>query len=358
MPIMLVSLLFAKYIFYSRIFQKLKQPAFFSMAVLLFVTHQYFIVSFAINNVGFVCYQYALAIAAYFINKKYGILLMILSAFTVNIYLAANNSTSFWRLVLAVATSLGILLFISIVKKVASRHILAGYYFANFAVNTFIPWLFGTLYPERFYSFTNMLFVALGSCVINVFVGSYTRSVEAEKRKLARIEKREAHDKLTGLYNYNSYSRFIEKLKFEPQQDWLAVMIDVDYFKHVNDTYGHLDGNEALKFFAHGLRDFIEQNITAENRLFRFGGEEFCLLIKDYPSEECLEKLDRFQEILHERPFITEKGHKLIISYSAGMASAKESEQDVLLMIRNADAALYIAKKSGRGRVICPDCHF
>ncbi|KRN06608.1 Signal transduction diguanylate cyclase [Liquorilactobacillus sucicola DSM 21376 = JCM 15457] len=358
MPIMIVSLLFAKYVFYAKIFQKLKRPIFFIMVVLLFITHQYFIVSFAMNNVGFVCYQYVLAIAAYFINKKYGIVMLFLSAFTVNIYLSINDSTNFGRLLLALTISAGVLLFVSIIEKISKKHTLVGYAFINVFVNTSIPWIFATMYPERAYSFSDMFFVALGSCLINIFIGLYMRSDEAEKRKLAQIERRESHDKLTGLYNYNAYSRFIEKLKFEPQGDWLTVMIDLDHFKLVNDTYGHLDGNEALKFFARSLYNFVKKNFAAETWLFRFGGEEFCLLIKNYSAERCFEKMDEFQEALHQRPFLTKSGQTLILSFSAGLASTKDSEQDILLMIRNADAALYIAKKSGKGRIVCPDCHF
>ncbi|KRL38150.1 Signal transduction diguanylate cyclase [Liquorilactobacillus uvarum DSM 19971] len=358
MPIMIVSLLFAKYVFYAKIFQKLKRPVFFLMVVLLFITHQYFIVSFAMNNVGFVCYQYVLAMASYFINKKYGIVLLFLSAFTVNVYLAINNSTNFFRLLLAAVIFLGVLMVVSCIEKVSRKHILIGYAVANILINTSVPWLFATLYPERSYSIGSMFLVAVGSLLINILIGLYTYSVEAESRKIAQIERRESHDKLTDLYNYNAYSRFIEKIKFEPQGDWLTVMIDLDHFKQVNDTYGHLDGNEALKFFSRSLSDFIRQNIIAESRLFRFGGEEFCLLIKDYPAERCFEKMDKFQELLHEKPFFTQDGHKLSLSFSAGLASTKDSEQDVLLMIRNADAALYIAKRSGKGRVVCPDCHF
>ncbi|GAJ27136.1 hypothetical protein JCM15457_2103 [Liquorilactobacillus sucicola DSM 21376 = JCM 15457] len=135
-------------------------------------------------------------------------------------------------------------------------------------------------------------------------------------------------------------------------------MIDLDHFKLVNDTYGHLDGNEALKFFARSLYNFVKKNFAAETWLFRFGGEEFCLLIKNYSAERCFEKMDEFQEALHQRPFLTKSGQTLILSFSAGLASTKDSEQDILLMIRNADAALYIAKKSGKGRIVCPDCHF
>ncbi|WP_157061277.1 GGDEF domain-containing protein [Liquorilactobacillus aquaticus] len=358
MPIMLVSLLFAKYVFYAKIFNKLSRPVFLIMVVLLFITHQYFIVSFAMNNVGFVCYQYVLAIAAYYIDKKYGTALMFLSAFTVNVYLAVNSSTNLSRLLIAMIISLGVLLTASIIEKVSTKHILVGFSFTNILINAFIPWLFGNLYPERPYSIIDMCLVIMGSCLIDVLIGLYTRSVEAEQKKLASIERRESHDKLTGLYNYNAYSRFIEKINFDPRGDWLTVMIDLDYFKSVNDTYGHLDGNRALKFFAQGLENFVDQNIGGESSLFRFGGEEFCLLVKDYPAEKCFEKMDKFQELLQAEPFFTKNGQKLRLSFSAGLASTEDSEQDVLLMVRNADAALYIAKRSGKGRTVCPSCHF
>jgi len=128
--------------------------------------------------------------------------------------------------------------------------------------------------------------------------------------------------------------------------------MDIDHFKRINDEFGHLGGDKALLYFARTMR----RTIRTGDQAFRYGGEEFALLLPKSRTNEAFLVATRIQRALHERPVSLVEGHTAIVQFSAGVASADASNDfraDDL--IARADAALYRAKNNGRNRVELAD---
>ncbi|HEX5564512.1 MAG TPA: sensor domain-containing diguanylate cyclase [Sporosarcina sp.] len=164
---------------------------------------------------------------------------------------------------------------------------------------------------------------------------------------------------LTKLYNY----RYLEeKLHFEMDRmgmgdikDLSVVMLDIDHFKKVNDTYGHQSGNDILYGFARILEKALPDNGT----IGRYGGEEFVYILPDFSKEEAVDFAERLRLLIRQHAFtiIPDLGEdkypvKVSITSSVGVASAPTDTDEAMNLLRNADRALYIgAKQAGRDRV-------
>lgn len=167
----------------------------------------------------------------------------------------------------------------------------------------------------------------------------------------ARIEELSITDGLTKL---NRVRHFLERFDGELDRarryshPLSLLMGDLDSFKHLNDTYGHLEGDEMLKLTAR----VMEQNFKRPAILARYGGEEFSILLPDVTKEAAVEQADRFREALSvAKPDSTENRSALTISI--GVASFPADAQTRRNMIARADLALYKAKREGKNRV-CP----
>ena len=155
-------------------------------------------------------------------------------------------------------------------------------------------------------------------------------------------------DALTGLYNRKHFTKLalvdIERA-LRSDQSIYAAMLDLDFFKNVNDTYGHAAGDLVLKVTA----GIIRQTIRSYDLLGRYGGEEFVLLITDLDASEACKLMERIRENM-EHCAINYEGQEIKITCSIGLA--KFTSNDTLeTSVKKADEALYIAKKSGRNQV-------
>lgn len=164
---------------------------------------------------------------------------------------------------------------------------------------------------------------------------------------------------LTKLYNY----RYFEKLLTDEyhrmvsnQRNVLSLIIlDLDHFKVINDTYGHQSGNEILCELAERLK----RRTGHKGTVARYGGEEFVILLPDIPKEEALEIAESIRQDIAYYPFLLEEhiGEEQInlsvhVTASIGVATAPDDAEDPLALIRHADRALYVgAKRAGRNRV-------
>lgn len=124
---------------------------------------------------------------------------------------------------------------------------------------------------------------------------------------------------------------------------WLAV-IDIDHFKRVNDNFGHLIGDEVLLLVA----TMMKGAFRTHDKLFRFGGEEFIVLLKPNSAADAQRIFDRFRSGIEQREF-PQVGR---VTVSIGYASIRLGDQPSVI-IDNADSALYWAKENGRNRVAC-----
>lgn len=158
-------------------------------------------------------------------------------------------------------------------------------------------------------------------------------------------------DDLTGLYNRRYFDRHLNVLlgKAHAQERNLAVMIlDIDHFKSVNDTYGHDVGDVVLKEFSAR----VKRNIRGVDLACRFGGEEFVVLMPDTDVSNAELVAERVRQAVGERPFEIKGQRPLRVTVSVGV-SFNENEADTPeSLIKRADQALYRAKREGRNRVI------
>lgn len=149
-------------------------------------------------------------------------------------------------------------------------------------------------------------------------------------------------DELTGLYNHAAYSEKIDKLL---QSDKLVLsIIDIDHFKKVNDKFGHDFGNIVLKYLGNVLNSASD----IDTFVSRYGGEEFVIIFKSKTPKQALKIIERlkieFNYVVKE-----ETGKK--ISFSGGIANKKKYD-DATSLFNKADKALYVAKESGRDKIM------
>jgi len=181
---------------------------------------------------------------------------------------------------------------------------------------------------------------AIGGLTINM------RDVSERKRLMADLERLSETDALTNTLNRRGFLKLAER-EFErtqrTAQSLTIVMIDIDHFKAVNDTYGHAAGDMVLAMVA----DRCRKSIRDIDVLSRFGGEEFILLLTNAPLEESERIVARLHRAIADARVSTIKGD-VAVTASFGLATVEPSMIDLETAIRLADEALYEAKNSGR----------
>jgi diguanylate cyclase (GGDEF)-like protein len=155
-------------------------------------------------------------------------------------------------------------------------------------------------------------------------------------------------DGLTGLLNH---TRFKEQINIEItrarrlQQPLSLAMIDIDHFKHVNDTYGHPAGDRVLRL----LSRFLERRLRCTDVCGRFGGEEFGVLLTGADAEQAAKVMDALREDFSQLEQTAEQ-QAFHVTFSCGIADLTAAT-DATQIIRQADRALYRAKHGGRNQV-------
>jgi diguanylate cyclase (GGDEF)-like protein len=162
-------------------------------------------------------------------------------------------------------------------------------------------------------------------------------------------------DPLTGIINRGAVlnraeeelSRMERRETRNPGNSLGVIMIDLDHFKKVNDTYGHLVGDEVLREMSSRVRSCLR-----EYDIFgRYGGEEFLVLIPDGDYKGTKAAAERIRYELIKAPFAC-GGHKLPITASFGVTCCNDPSEGINAALQRADEALYLAKDLGRDRVV------
>lgn len=180
--------------------------------------------------------------------------------------------------------------------------------------------------------------------VVTVF-----EDISERKRLREELERLATHDPLTGLVNRGELERRLarELHRAERYHRGLGVlMVDIDHFKRVNDTYGHHAGDDVLKAFAARLIDHARR----ADAIARYGGEEFVLILPETPVAAAAAMAERLRVSLNEAPItVADVGGP--ITASIGVAGYPDHGKTEEQLLRAADEALYAAKNSGRNRV-------
>ncbi|MEO9077805.1 MAG: GGDEF domain-containing protein, partial [Rhodanobacter sp.] len=194
---------------------------------------------------------------------------------------------------------------------------------------------------------TSRLFIAL-LLVVLAFIAAgmvWLRRSQLRFRRMAR------HDGLTASFNreyfFGEAERTLRRLH-KAGVEVCLVVLDLDHFKQVNDTYGHAAGDEVLRLSVAICR----QELRKSDVFGRLGGEEFGILIPRCSHEQGLEVATRIRHSLASTPMLLESGISVSVSASFGLAYSSTSGYGLQQLFSHADAALYRAKGSGRNQVM------
>jgi len=164
------------------------------------------------------------------------------------------------------------------------------------------------------------------------------------------LREQSLRDQLTGLYNRRFLDETIDKIvaQIKRRETTLGIlMVDVDYFKKVNDTYGHDMGDKVLKEVA----KILTKTVRESDLVIRFGGEEFLVLLMDVQSGKSVEIAEKIRRAV-ESHTIESFGVVLRKTVSIGVSEFPEDSEKIWQCIKYADVALYKAKEMGRNRVV------
>jgi len=160
-----------------------------------------------------------------------------------------------------------------------------------------------------------------------------------------------AHDPLTGVLNRRSLFDMLDKEWSRSRRHGTplaCMMIDADHFKRINDTYGHPVGDIALQTIANRLVEACRSH----DSVFRFGGEEFCIMLPETSEGGAVLCAERCRTAIADSPIIT-NDLSIPVTASIGVAINSDDLTTPGQLVDAADRALFIAKKSGRNRVVC-----
>jgi diguanylate cyclase (GGDEF)-like protein/PAS domain S-box-containing protein len=154
-------------------------------------------------------------------------------------------------------------------------------------------------------------------------------------------------DVLTGLYNRRYFEDRIDQFFINKQDSYALLMVDVDRFKEVNDTYGHSEGDRVLQLLA----KVLQRACRSEDLVCRYGGEEFLILLTDISTQNAMQKANAMRQQFSQLGY-REFPEMNDLTISIGIAIAHTNGADFMELYKAADKAMYAAKKQGRNRCL------
>lgn len=174
--------------------------------------------------------------------------------------------------------------------------------------------------------------------------------ITREYRLQAELHRQASHDSLTDLINRSAFESHLESALESAKnrgKEHILCFMDLDQFKIVNDTCGHVAGDELLRQLARIMR----KHFRGSDVLARVGGDEFSAILIDCPLPQAIERIDSLREDVQEHVFNWEN-QSFRISLSVGVSPINLYSQNVVQLMSTADAACYSAKDSGRNRIV------
>ncbi|AYM03853.1 GGDEF domain-containing protein [Levilactobacillus yiduensis] len=180
----------------------------------------------------------------------------------------------------------------------------------------------------------------------------YVDSLMSGAATLAQLTYTTNYDELTKVKNYfsfkNDFSELFQRSKITAQPLTL-MLFDIDHFKRVNDTYGHLTGDYVLSHTA-ALISMQLQEIDPHLHLYRTGGEEFTILFNNYTTDQAKVHVQAIADSVREAEF-QHNGNNIHVSISVGVTQLQTADEGQLDVYRRADQSLYFSKRNGRDQV-------
>ena len=183
---------------------------------------------------------------------------------------------------------------------------------------------------------------------------NFMQQVCEQKKMIESLSEKALRDALTDLPNYRAFQETMEK---EVQRGnryghgLCLILVDIDHFKNVNDSYGHLAGDYILKVLAY----YLHKSLRGSDLIARYGGEEFAIILPETSKADGLLVAERLRETV-ESLQIEYEGETLSVTASFGLSYLQRGQKtDKSQLVKNADCALYQAKRDGRNKCVCFD---
>ncbi len=196
---------------------------------------------------------------------------------------------------------------------------------------------------------TSIAAIAATTALLAVlFIGCWLLASHGVRREKAEVHART--DALTGIHNRRSFFEYGKVMGDQAKrygQEYTVIMLDIDWFKKINDTYGHSIGDEAIKVTA----TTISENLRSSDFAGRIGGDEFAILLPTNLPDNVLEFAERLRKSI-EAIVIPVNNTNLTFTASLGIASCEKEDTSIENTLARADEALYQAKAQGRNRAV------
>jgi diguanylate cyclase (GGDEF)-like protein len=188
-------------------------------------------------------------------------------------------------------------------------------------------------------------FIKVGRCIFKFLSGTNIENAYHEE-----IYRLTTVDGLTQVFNRRYFVETLEReigraLRY--RRDLSLIMFDIDRFKGVNDSFGHLAGDHVLKHLA----SVIKTRIRREDVLARYGGEEFAIVLPEIDGYNAMQFAEKIRKLVEVAEFKFEDAI-IPVTVSIGVASLRGEIEDALEFIKQADTNLFAAKEGGRNRVV------
>ena len=181
-------------------------------------------------------------------------------------------------------------------------------------------------------------------------IADYAAIAVENMNRYKEIQNLAVHDDLTGLYNTRFLYRELSTLIRESDSSgrpFSLIFLDIDNFKQVVDTYGHLKGSQTLQEVASTLREALPEGAFG----VAYGGDEFVVVLKGFGKEEATAKAEEIRTRLRETVYLSEYGHRVVLTASMGTATYPDDAQDVIRLLALADQAMFSVKAEGKNAV-------
>ena len=316
--------------------------------IITYFIQEFFLLQISLVNINQVVFMQVIATVMVFRNRVYKIWwpLLALTPFFANLaeyLLGLLPLTNWWYWIVESIVFTSISLFLVKLHGCSKR----ARFFMAIASLGIIELI--TLAINRNYSLVSIAACKLGLFLIAVFEEQLVKVEQRNDEKIKLIQRESQRDDLTGLLNYRALDHEISKLANKNETNNIVIgALDIDHFKTINDTYGHFVGNEVLNYFSTFLRKQIHTVFPQHGFVYRFGGEEFTIVVSNYSIKEVDKLLHQVERMLSEQPFKSKDGFKLSISFSCSITNhLKDESLDETL--KRADKMLYLVKENGRG---------
>ncbi|RJR46853.1 MAG: sensor domain-containing diguanylate cyclase, partial [Desulfobacteraceae bacterium] len=178
-------------------------------------------------------------------------------------------------------------------------------------------------------------------------IADYAAIAVENMRRYKEIQNLAVHDDLTGLYNTRHLYRVLSEFLQEDASGgnpFSLIFLDIDNFKQVVDTYGHLKGSQTLQEVAETIRGLLPEGAFG----VAYGGDEFVVVLKGFGKEAAREKAVEIRAALHNTVYLSEYGHRVSLTASFGLAAYPDDGMDVIKLLGAADRAMFHVKADGK----------